>query len=258
MNALSGLMNPAALGQGVTQAFQAGEAKRADMETRNALSGLVKNPEDEGAMSTLAKYNPQAAFAMQDRQARQREAQAKAEQQSQTQQLMRLAMAGDPAAMDELAVQAFDQWKVLDKGQKDEAATEAKTFGNAAMDILNRPPEQRQAAVQAYAQQLGGQYPEIAQMGNMPFEQVEPMLRAAIAEAGMIERLIKQEQPDYMAIPEGGTLVDVRNPQAVQTFGQAPQAGAVEDGFRFRGGDPSNPDNWEKVGGGAGNGASGF
>lgn len=249
MNALAGLMNPAAVGQSFQQGMEIGRQRRAEEETRNALSSLVTNPLDTEAVGNLAKYNPQAAMAMQDRQRAMQAEQAKQQQIENEQNLFRAAIGGDEKAMDELAVQSFDKWKQLDKSQKDKAAQEAKIFANAALDILNRPPEQRGAALQAYAQQLGQEYPEVQQVLQLPPEQQEAALRAAVAEGALIERLLDREQPKYMAIPQGGTLVDTRNPQALQTFGQAPQAGAVEDGYRFKGGDPANPGNWEKVGG---------
>lgn len=37
------------------------------------------------------------------------------------------------------------------------------------------------------------------------------------------------------------------NPNTAIAPGQVPKAGAVEDGFRFKGGDPSVPTNWEQV-----------
>lgn len=258
MNALAGLMNPLAVGQMVQQGFETGQQKRAEMETRNALGQLVGDPMNQEAMGNLARYNPQAAMQMQDRQRSIQAEQAKAQQQQQEQMLFRAAMSGDEKAMDELAVVSFDKWKSLDGAQKEAAEQESKIFGNAALDILNRPPEQRGQAMQAYAQQLGQQYPEVAQILQLPPEQQEAALRAAVSEAQMIEKLVGLEQPKYMAIPQGGTLVDTRNPQALQTFGQAPQAGAVEDGFRFKGGDPGDPNNWEQVGGPTPTASDGF
>ena len=68
-------------------------------------------------------------------------------------------------------------------------------------------------------------------------------------------------RPDYMAIPAGGTLVNTRDPSAISSFGASqspqtppiaggPQPGTVEDGYRFKGGDPGSRENWEKVNGG--------
>lgn len=258
MNALLGLMDPREIGAGVQQAFQAGRAQRAETETRNALSQLVTDPMNTQSMATLARYSPQDAMAMQERQRGIQADEQKAQQQQMQQQLMRAAVGGDQAAMNELAVQNLDAWKTLGAEQRNQVKVETELFGNAAMDILNRPPEQRAQAVQAYAQQLGQQYPEVMQIAQLPPDQLEAALRSAIAEAGMVKQMIELERPDYMAIPAGGTLVDTRNPQAVQQFGEGPQPGAVEDGYRFRGGDPANPQNWEKVGGTAGNGGGGF
>lgn len=249
MNALAGLMNPLAVGQMVEQGFQKGRQQLAERETQNALGQLVTDPMNGEALANLAKYNPQAAMAMQDRQRSIQAEQQKAQAAQMEQQLVGAALKGDAAALDRLAEVNFEKWKSLDASQQKQAADEAKIFGNAALDILNRPPEQRQAAVAAYAQQMAGQYPEVAQIAQLPPEQLDAALRGAVAEAQMIEKLIGLEQPKYMAIPQGGTLVDTRNPQAVQSFGRAPQAGQVEDGYRFKGGDPGDPNNWEKVGG---------
>lgn len=172
---------------------------------------------DPQALAVIAQRNPALAQRLQEGvEQRQRAAQ--------TQDLVQRAIGGDETAMTQLATVNFDMWKSLSTEQRTAAEREAKIFGNAALDVLNRPPEQRQAAVMAYAQQLGQQYPEVAQIAQLPPDQLEMALRAAVAEAQMVGKLIELEQPNYRVIPEGGSLVDVGNPQAVRQFAPgAPQ-----------------------------------
>lgn len=117
MNALAGLMNPAAIGQQVGQAFEAGQAKRADMETRNALSGLVTNPDDANAMASLAKYNPQAAMQMQER---------RQQQQAQTQQAQQ---AEQDRALKMFPVMANLLGSATDEQSYQQAMQQAQQFG---------------------------------------------------------------------------------------------------------------------------------
>lgn len=140
-----------------------------------------------------------------------------AQKERQMGELTQRALGGDATAMTELATVNFDRWRTLSTDQKAAAKQEAEVYGNAAMDVLSLPPQQRAQRIMGYAQQLGSQ--EIAQIAQLPPDQQEQALRAAIAEAGMVQKLIEMERPSYMAIPEGGTLVNTRDPGAVAQFG---------------------------------------
>lgn len=226
MNALAGLLNPLQVGQMVQSGFQQGREMRAGMETENALSKIAMNPEDQEARQSLARFNPKLAIEMQEKDAERKKAAQQAD-------IQRRAAMGDPQAQIELAGVDFNAWKGLRTDQRAAVEQEAKIFGNAAMDILQTPDaSQRMAKIQGYAQQLGGQYPEVAQIAQLPPDQLEAALRSAVAEAQMVEKLIALEQPRYQVIPEGGTLVNTRDPGAVAQFGQgAPQAaGAPSNG----------------------------
>lgn len=52
----------------------------------------------------------------------------------------------------------------------------------------------------------------------------------------------------------GSTVV----PRSALPRGGGPQPGAIEDGYQFMGGNPSDPNSWKPVGGGGGNVTSGF
>jgi hypothetical protein len=55
---------------------------------------------------------------------------------------------------------------------------------------------------------------------------------------------------------QGNAAIRTPNPFDAPS-GSGPQPGTVEDGFRFRGGNPSDPNNWEPVAGGTGGNVGG-
>lgn len=246
-----------ALTMGMQMGAQARQA-RDQRNERNALAAYAKDP-SETNFGGLADVRPDLAIQERGRMQEQR-------QQEALQGLTGRALQGDPDALDELARVSFDRWKSIDTQQRQVAAREAEVNANAALDVLSYPPEQRGARIMGYAQQLGSQ--DIARIAQLPPDQQEAALRAAVAEGQMVERLIRMERPDYMAIPAGGTLVDTNNPAAVSQFGsQAPSNIPQEAIEALRRGDGS-PEQFDEVfgagsaarimGGTASNGGGGF
>lgn len=78
------LMNPAAIGQGVMQSFQAGQEQRRQMETRNALAAYAQNPNAETAAG-IAQHDPYTGIQIgryeQQKVAQEQQAQAQAANQ---------------------------------------------------------------------------------------------------------------------------------------------------------------------------------
>lgn len=208
MNAFRGLIDPREIGGQVAGAFEAGMQRKRAENYKRALGDYAMDPNNEEAVSYITRENPEAGMQIM---AQRREQQAKVQQA----QLFQAAMAGDDNAMRQLAVANFDAWKDLRAEQKDMAKQEADLFGNAAMDILNSPREMWGQKAQAYAQQLGMQFPEIAQIAQLPPDQLEPVLRAAVAEAGTIQQLIDLEKPQYRTVAYDESVYDV-NPRNAQ------------------------------------------
>jgi hypothetical protein len=196
------------------------------------------NADNGEAMSVIARNNPELAYRI----GRER---AEAASDAHKADVMARAARGDPAALAELAGLDFNAWRGLSADQRTAAGEKMKVLGNAALDVLNRPPEQRAAVWDAYIGQLSQQMPELAQYAGKYSEQAA---RSVVAQAEMMGKLHELEQPDLRVIPEGGALVNVGDPAAVQQYmqglGNVPPPPA---GFQL-----DNP------GGGAGNGVGGF
>jgi len=179
-------------------------------------------------MGQMARQREQQNALMQqrERQIGLQEQQYAAEQQAKQAEgdLTARALRGDAKALDELAAVNFDKWKTLDTRTKEVARTEAETFGNAALDVLQLPPQQRVDRIIGYARSMPQFAEKINELAYLPPAEQDAMLRTIVAEAQMIGKLHEMERPSYQAIPEGGSLVNTRDPSAVQQF----QAGAPQ------------------------------
>lgn len=128
----------------------------------------------------------------------------------------------------------------------------AKYVANAAFQIITLPEAQRAQAWDAYIDQASGQFPELAQYKGQYTPQA---LQALVAEAGKSQEFAQFQRPTYVPIGEQG-LAGFQFGQPIQQGGQpqnfaqslaVPQAGTVEDGYRFKGGNPADPNAWEPV-----------
>lgn len=221
-----------ALAQGMAYGQQI-KRNREEKEYKNALAGY--DPSNPETIKPIMQADPRLGLHLQQQAAAQQAAAHEAD-------VNRRAAAGDPQAMAELAGLNLGAWRGLSADQKKAADEQTTVFANAAMDILQRPPEQRNAALNGYIDQFRN--PEFEQYRTLQGAELEQALRGVIAQSDMITKLHEAERPRYQVIPEGGVLVDTRNPQAVQQFG--------------RGNIPPPPPGFTIDGGSVGNGTGGF
>lgn len=140
---------------------------------------------DQSALGQLATYNPQMAFQVQ---------QSQASRQAE-----------------------------IEKQQQAKLAEAKKIVGQSALQIAQMPEDQRPAAWDQQIDYLVGQgYDGLAQYRGKYSPQ---SLMGVISEAGLANELRTATQPSYQVIPEGGTLVNTRDPAATSQF-SAPQSSA--------------------------------
>jgi hypothetical protein len=230
-------------GERFQMGLEQGKVQRRQRELDAALRGLATNPDDENAIGALIQANPQ--MGMQYRQ--QQQTQRQTQQEQQRRQAMETAGILRPiyenlktmpyeqrrAALQQLAPR-LSQFGI----PAEMIASYDPTDGNLDSDILvanslNQPREQSPGALQkdyefmaSRNQQLADQYLQ---------NRANPVVPVDVA------------QPDGSVVRQW-----VRAPQGSAGGGSSPAPGTVEDGFRFKGGNPADPNSWEPVAGGAG------
>jgi hypothetical protein len=145
---------------------------------------------DDKALGDLATYNPQMAFQVRSQQDQQRVAMAK------------------------------QQRELLEQGKK--------AVGQAALQIAQLPEGERPAAWDSAIDYLVGQGWDGLQQFRGKYS--AQSLMGVISEAGLSNELRTATQPSYQVIPEGGTLVNTRDPAAVQQFGAPQQSSSAPSG----------------------------
>lgn len=241
------------VGQNIMGAFEAGQEKAQKGRERNALAAYVQNPNGQ-TLGAVTQDNPILGMQLQDREAQKLAAQQKAAADQEERQLMGAALNGDKAARQRLAYVNSDMYMKLGAEQKQQVDAVMKTIGQQAFSILQLPKEQQGAALQqalARLQQQGIDTSGFQLSGN-----AEQDLKAALAMTGQLDQWEQFAQPKYSPVGEGG-LAGFQFGQPIKQGGQpqnfAPQSGiqpgTIEDGYRFKGGNPADPNSWEKAGG---------
>lgn len=224
------------IGGAFNQGMQAGQQRRREQETDNALRALIANPNDANVVDDLASYNPTLAYKIQGQQREQMQAQKAVEARQG-------AARGDPQALINLAGVSPDDYFKFDKQTREQTEKGIETIGQLAL-MADTPQAWDQTV-----RQLGPEFQKY--IGRFDLRQ------SVIAQAGQAKEFIEQNQPRYQVVPEGGMLVNTRDPAALAQIDAGsqqpqggPQPGAVEDGYRFKGGNPADPGSWEPVGNG--------
>lgn len=218
MNALSGLMNPGAVGQSFQLGMEQGRARRGEMETQNALSMLAQDPNSAEGFQKLAFYQPQAAMQIR----KEREAKTLA---AQRQQLIGQAAQGDKRALAQLYGIDGEVAARLDDRQIDLATKGIEYIAQSAFAIDALPPEQQPAAFDAAIEQgvaLG--YDGLAQYRGKFTPQ---LLQGVVASAGEIQPFIKAREPVAFNLEPGAGRYERRRDGTIETVIQPNPGGAV-------------------------------
>lgn len=223
-----GLQDPNAFARGMQQGRQPFDEMTATIEKQradNALRAYASNPQGPGAINALAQVDPRLAIQQQGQMANQA-----AEKQERDAKLI-AGLARDSkdatsfdAAVDQVVSMGYPQAAQF-KGKFSPALRTALMAAGGVKDEVQQP-----TSFQRDYEFLREKNPELADKYLANRAEPQPM----IASNG---------DGTFTVIPRGNQPAGLKQ-------GGGPQPGQVEDGYRFKGGDPADSNNWEPAMGG--------
>ena len=204
-----GLLQPVDVGGMFDRGVQQGRQQRIERETDNALRAYAQNPDDPNAVNALLRFNPQMGMQLQQQQAdRQRQQQTRAQTAG--------ALGGNMQDLFGLAQSDPEQFARI----RPQIEQINRTIGQIAQ--ASTTPEQWDANVTRLAEMYGEGF--LRYRGRFDLREV------AIAQAGEMQQFLESQAPRYQVVPEGGALVNTRDPAALAQFGAPPPAPAAVGG----------------------------
>jgi len=219
------LANPSAVGAQVSQNFLAGMEYARQAKTRQAFVNYLRDPSEQN-VNGVAVNDPELGMQLMDREAQRKQMLLAKTQQLQAQQVRERAAAGDPQATAQLAGIDFDAWTKLDAHQKAAVKDSNDYIGQAALQISQLPEAQRPAAWDAAIDQ--GTQMGFDQLAQYKGRYSPDALNAVLAHAGQMKQFLDLTRPQYMTVPEGGMLVNTRDPAALQQTQQGIPPEAID------------------------------
>jgi hypothetical protein len=207
----------------IQQGIEKGQQQRQQNMAKGALAALVRDPTNQRALEALAQVDPQAAM------------QFKQQQLEQTK-------AGLEQHRDNIikGAQLIRQMNPKDDASWQQTLAVAHQAG---IDVSQVPPHFDPQYIQGVIQLADTFAPKA---GGDGFTLSPGQVRYGLDGKPMAS---VPGQPRYYPVPPGGKLVLDPSYGGGAPQGGAPAPGTIEEGYRFKGGDPADQNNWEPAGG---------